>query len=150
MNNNLACETSYLFNSDFFDESIDEDEYYSHCENLIETFGWDKVFESWENYLYQYCTTVDKVINFANWFWFYDGQKKYIPDPYKFISYFYYIMDLEPYKYDADTIMDSITIDVLLYAGNVYVDLQNNPRYIPEEDPKIIESVKKWRSQQYR
>ena len=69
--------------------------------------------------------------------------------PYKFLAYFYYCLNLKPYEYDATDIMDSIAIDVLLLAGNLYVDRMNFPDYVPEKDGGIIREVDKWKTGKY-
>ena len=158
MNNFLKSETEYLYNRNFLGEldgtiettEEEDEEYEIRSENLIKTYGWDKVFAVWEDYLYHQCRTVNDVLNFANLFWCYEGHKHYIAKPYKFLGYFYYRMDLNPFKYDAIDLMDSIVIDILEKTGETYVNLVNFPDYAPEKDKKIIAEVQKWKSGKYK
>lgn len=142
----LAETTQYLFNCKFDDPDFD-DESYEHSDAaqvLIKEYGWPKVFDCWFTYLRENCPTEEDVINFANLFFYYGGTEHPIRDPYPFISYFYYRVDTKKYNDVATDIFDSIVIPLLSNIGEV--NLENNPRYVPEKDQKILAAVEKWKN----
>jgi hypothetical protein len=95
--------------------------------------------------LFKKCHTIDDVINFANWFWSYEGQKYQIEDPYSFLAYFYYILDFKTQEYDSSDILFTLSTAILKKAGYKYADTYNNPEYMPETDPQMIEAVERLR-----
>lgn len=152
-NENLNKITRSLYDLDYYDDSVFTDEtadkYEEIAENSIEQYGWDNVFQSWFEYLVKYCKTPKEVCNFAHLFWSYNGQDHVIENTYEFLGYFYYIMDLNPAKYEekysAVTIMDSIANELQENAG-LKKDIWCDDNYAPEKDPEIIKAVEKWRS----
>ena len=145
----LNSETASLFNRSFDEELTDAEEtaLFDHSNALINKFGWKTIFNSWNNYLHKHCVTPESVINFANWFWFYEGHEHPIPNPHQFIAYFYYRIDNETQKYDASDILDSIATTILPKSGYREADLYLNPYYMPESDPKIRAEVEKLKKQ---
>lgn len=106
--------TRKLFRVDFEEDLDDEnisDTYESMAEELIENNSWSEVYACWYDYLINECKTEEEVLNFANLFWLYEGQKRYIPNAVEFCSYFYGCVSFEHYP-DAIDILDSITLDV--------------------------------------
>ena len=85
-NSKLHSETEYLFGLKWADDLPDEatDERTDRADSLIAEYGWPKVFEVWESYLYKKCITPESVMNFSMWFWLYSGHDYPIPDPHKF------------------------------------------------------------------
>ncbi|MDO5295156.1 MAG: hypothetical protein Q4F00_00735 [bacterium] len=145
----LSYETASLFNRSFEEEITDAEEtaLLDRANALINTFGWKKVFNSWNNYLHHQCLTPESAINFANWFWFYGGHEHPIPNPYHFIAYFYYRIDYAIQKYDISDILDSLATSILPKAGHREADLYLNPYYMPESDPQIRAEVEKLKKQ---
>lgn len=146
----LTKETEYLFNRDFNDELTEEESeaLEDRAHNLIKTYGWPKVFEAWDNYLHEKCITPEAAVNFANLFWWYGGQDHPIPEPHKFLAYFYYVLDYQTQEYDSDNdILDSLSTHILSKAGYSEADLFLNPYYDPVQDPKIIAEVESLRKQ---
>lgn len=145
MENNINSETDYLFNRSYDEELTDEQDeaLMDRAHQQVIDFGWDKTFESWKNYLISNCLTPESVINFAHLFWCYGGYEYVIPDPYSFLGYMYYRIDMNPTKYDDLDILDGIAITILPKAGYDIADLMKNPYYTPLEDEKIIAEVEK-------
>ena len=153
----LIKKTEYLFDRDFIGELngdielTDKDEQkYSDCvKELYKKYDWSDIFKCWESYLYNKCKTPHQLFNFANLFWEYEGYKEYIPEPYKFLAYFYYKADPNEYEDDANaaTIMDSLSIQILHRAGVDGVKNSENPYYNPQDDPKMIKAIENWKLQ---
>ena len=82
------------------------------------------------------------------WFWLYGGQDYPIPEPHKFLAYFYYMIDCQAKKYDGDyDMLYSLATNILPKAGYSEADLYLNPYYMPEQDPKILAEVEALRKQ---
>ena len=97
IDNELRNLTRKLFSQNVYDDSIPDEEFdklEELAEEVIEKYGWNNVYSDWISYLYDECTTDDMVVNFATLFLNYDGCEKYNPDPYKFIAYLYYRVDV--------------------------------------------------------
>lgn len=148
MNSTIISETEYLFNRDYFDNSITEDveeEYTDRADALLSSYSWDDIFDCWFDYLKNNCKTEKEVINWANLFFCYGGADNPIDDPYKFLGYLYYKVDVLNNVDEAQHIFDSIAISILEPMG--YIDLIKDPCYAPESDPNIIKSVQNWKQQ---
>ena len=148
----IINETLVLFDGDYEEEVNNNlcDELEEKAERLIEKNGWENVFPVWNDYLHTKCTTPESVLNYANHFYVYYGCEYLVPEPYKFLGYMYYILDLNPMKYKGASIMDTLAIEILNKAGYKYAnwDAYNTPPYyIPEEDPKVIAEVEKLRQE---
>ena len=145
----LVKETEYLFNRSYDEEltNAEEDALEEYAENVISEYDWRDTFSAWDQYLKTHCTTPESVINYANLFWWYGGQDHIIPDPYDFLGYLYYRVDLSPEKYGGADILDSIATTILPKAGNSCADLVLHPDYMPENDPELIASVERYRNE---
>lgn len=144
MNNKLSFITETLYARNLDSENITDDEMYAYedlAESAIQQFGWDAVFVSWNEYLRTNCKTGFDAVNFANLFYCYDGVKHPIPDPYGFLAFFYYLMDLKPAEFDAVDIMDGISTEILLRNG--YLSQEQAYDYIPEKDDHMVAAVEK-------
>lgn len=125
----------------------EETETENTAQSLITKYGWEEVFEHFFYYLKTECSTPESVANAMNIFSTYGWSKNPIPDPYDFLGYIYYRIELNPNEYDdynAVTTFDSIAVDVLEKSGikeNLYIG-----DYVPEIDPEVIKAVEKWRS----
>ena len=148
----LLNETKYLFDRSYDAEMTveEEDALTDRAEQLIADYGWQETFSAWSRYLYDNCKTAEAAINYANLFWWYGGQEYIVPNPYDFVGYFYYRVDLNPEKYDGVDILDSIATTVLPKAGCSDADLVLHPDYMPENDPKIVAAVEKYKGTEKR
>ncbi|MBQ1809508.1 MAG: hypothetical protein II016_00040, partial [Erysipelotrichaceae bacterium] len=103
MNNiDLYKKIEYLFNR-YWDEDLpdeDQDKLEQYADELVAEYGWDKVYENAVLYLHTNCRTPESAVNFANNYWTYGWYENPIPDPHKFLAYFYYITDYDTQKYD--------------------------------------------------
>jgi hypothetical protein len=113
--------------------------------NVINEYGWDVVFESWENFMYENCNSVEDALNFATWFEIYGGHNHKIAEPYKFLAYLYDIFDLNPVKYNAQ-IMDDVSYGLLEAAG-IKKNLWSDDCYTTENDPELVNAVKELRKE---
>ena len=95
-------------------------------------------------YLKTKCNTPEEVINWANLFFWFGGYERAIPDPYNFLGYLYYKVDVAKYVDDAQTVFDGIAIGILEKIGKV--SLINTPNYAPETDPEILAAVERWKN----
>ena len=142
-------ETEYLFNRAYEEELTEEQEeaLYDRAHQQIIDYGWDKTFESWKAYLFKNCTTPESVINFANLFWCYCCCDYIIQDPYHFLGYMYYRIDMNTSKYDDMSILDSIATNILPKAGYSCADLMKHPLYTPEMDERLLAEVEKFKKE---
>ena len=108
----------------------------------MKTHGWSDVYRAACDYLHANCKTPKAVINFAHLYWIYEWNKNPIPNPYEFLGYFYARIDLNTDKYDEMDILDSLSLDILPRSGNRKAMLYNNPQYLPETDPLLLDAVK--------
>jgi hypothetical protein len=113
--------------------------------NVINEYGWNVVFESWKNFMYENCNSVENALNFATWFEIYGGNNHKIAEPYKFLAYLYDIFDLNPVKYNAQ-IMDDISYGLLEAAG-IKKNLWSDDCYTTENDPELVNAVKELRKE---
>ena len=145
----IAKKTEYLFNRSYDDDLSDEQEdaLLDYVSEQINTYGWQDTFNSWLQYLYHNCTTAEGAMNFANLFWWFGGQDHIIPEPHKFIAYFYYRINYDTAKYDPSDVLDSIAITILPRAGFSEADLTINTGYMPENDPLIKVQVDEYANQ---
>lgn len=142
----IKSETNYIFNYNFNDYSIPadvEEAHYDRACDLLDNYSWNDIFECWFDYLKNNCTTPEEVINWANLFFWFGGYEKSIPDPYTFLGYLYYKVDVAKYVDEAQTVFDGIAIGILEKIGKV--SLIDNPNYAPEKDPEIIAAVERWK-----
>lgn len=147
MKTDIDVQTFQLFNRQYDDITEEqEDKILELVDQQISTFGWDKTFQSWKKFLFTECKTPESVINFANLFWWFVLDNYSIPEPYKFLAYFYYRIDFNVEKYDDMGILDSLSTAILVKAGHNEADRMVNPDYIPELDPNIIAEAEAYRS----
>lgn len=142
----LYDNVKFLFNRKWDDITDEQYDILQKIYNiLINEFGWETVFAEIDKYMRTECLDGESACNFANLFFLYNYDFKNIPSPYSFLGYLYYRMNLDPWKYDADVIMDTL-FDKLLSTEN---DEIHNPfwgtGYTPETDPDIIAEVEKLR-----
>ena len=134
--------TEYLFGCDFFADDFDpegKEEHLDQVNELLEKYLWKDIFDAWSKYLYEKCETPEEVINFCNLFFYYGGQDQFIPDPYKFLGYIIYKVDLDKNWDLAGDIVDSIGVSILEKSGNL--SLLNDPNYQLWNDPQIQKEV---------
>lgn len=147
---NIEDTVNYLFDRDFNEEITDEQEdELDKCFNeAISKYGWDKTFEAIDSYMRLKCLDGNEATNFALWFSFYRcSEAGKINEPYRFLGYLYYRMELEPWKYDALDIMDGLVKDILSNENDKRCDPFWNEEYKPENDPEIIAEVEKLRNE---
>lgn len=133
----------YLFDR-FWDEDLTDEEQErleQDSKDLVARYSWKEIYSAALEYLHTECKTPESVINFASNYWTYGWQDYSIPDPYKFLAYFYFKINFETEKYDTMDILDSLATTILPKAGYAEADLVLNPYYMPENDPKIQKEV---------
>ena len=151
MNNNraIAEETNYLFNVDFFDDNFDPDgneEHLVRAEKMLDSYPWSDIFYAWNEYLHTKCKTPEEVYNYCNLFMYYGGTDQFIPNPYEFLGYIYYMIDLNTYWDMAGELLDEMSISILEKSGEI--STWNDPYYQSWKDPKILEEIDKYKSMQ--
>ena len=145
---NLKNIINYLFNR-YWDEELtenEEDKIDEVAKSVISEYGWSRVYKALTDYLYQNCHTPEKAINAACNFWNCRWSDQIIPNPYTFLSFFYYKINLDETTYDQPGILDSLAITILPKAGIKKADLMNDPYYSPLLDPNLLSMVDKWRT----
>ena len=129
------------------DTHADDDDEQQLFLDTISECGWDAVFTSSFEYLTANCKTAEETRKFAVLFWRYYCEVDYpVPEPHKFLGYFYYRIDMKNCSYNATAIMDSLTMDVFAKSGYPEKNPFTNYDYIPEKDPDILAEVEKYRA----
>ena len=138
-NKDLANRIHYLFDRNWDEDLSDEalDQLQQDADDLVAKYGWDNVYPAAIEYLHTNCLTPEQAVNFACYYWTYGWYEHPIPDPHKFLGYFYYRTNFETGKYDSMDILDSLATTILPKAGFSEADLVLNTQYMPENDPKI-------------
>lgn len=133
----------YLFNRDAEEELPEEEEdaLEQDADNLVAQYGWENVYQAAVDYLHTKCLTPESAVNFATNYWIYQWIKLPIPDPHRFLGYFYYRINYDAQKYDVLDILDTLATTILPRMGYSEADLYLNPYYMPENDPKILKEV---------
>ena len=148
-NEKLKSETDFLFNRDWEEDLPDEEAEAvdDRAANLIALYGWQRVFEAWNDYLHTKCTTPEAVINFASLYWRYLGEQHPIPEPHKFLAYMLYKINCKMYDYENGDVIESLATNILPKAGYSEADLYLHPYYAVDQDPKILAEVEALRKQ---
>ncbi len=133
---------SVNFEKDLNDDKV-SDTYENMADELIKSNKWSDVYASWFDYLVNNCKTQEKVLNFANLFWFYEGYKQFIPNAVEFCSFFYANISFSHYP-DAVEILDSITCEVFLNSGIYPKESLNYDEYVPLNDPMMKNAINMW------
>jgi len=144
----LNKEIEYLYNR-CWDEELSEDNQYNledYAEKVTKKYGWDKVYHAACNYFYTNCLGPESVINFAHLYWIYGWHEYSIANPYEFLGYFYFRIDMDTERYDEADILDSLATSILPKSGCKEADLYNNPNYLPETDPMLLEAVEMYKN----
>jgi len=150
MSNNLLETVINLFNrqwEELIDNEDELDKLQDTYNKTVDNYGWIETFETIENYLETNCLDGISTCNFANLFWYYNcSTPRQISEPFTFLGYMYYRVDLQPWKYDCSEVFDGIAY--ILLSGTKD-DHKNHwfADYYPENDPKIIAAVEEWRKQ---
>lgn len=112
---------------------------------LVKDFGWDTVFHAAFEYLKENCRTPESIMNFAHLYWESWWWNHPIKEPYRFMGYFYYGIGMDVEEYDSDQdILDSLSCSILIKSGYKQADLYEDPYYIPERDPLMIQAVEEY------
>lgn len=148
MINNLKEITKELFSQDFFDDSFDPDGQETNldkAQELMEQYPWNDIITTWHEYLFTNCNTPEEVINYANLFIYYGGTDGYNSDPYKFLGYLFYRVDMDVYYDTAYNVFEAIALDILSYQN--LIDLSEDPYYTPLKDSKILKEIDIWKNE---
>ncbi len=135
----------YLFGrpwDSLVDNDEESDKMQSIYDKLIEKHGWSKIFASIDSYMRSNCTTGEQISNFAHLFWGYNCvSPRKVDEPYRFLGYLYYRVDLKPWLYDCAEVYEGLVYALLSgendYSHNPFI----NDAYAPECDPEIIAEV---------
>ena len=146
MNNKttITKETNYLFDVDYFDDNFDPDgneEHLARAEKMIDSYPWSDIFDSWNEYLHANCKTPEDIYNYCNLFIYYGGTDQFIPRPYEFLGYIYYMIDIDTYWDMAGELLDELSVSILERSGEI--SSWNDPYYQSWKDPKILKEVEK-------
>ena len=150
INQHILDETDWLFGCDYFADDSDPnsydpdgtDERSKRADELLANYPWRDVFAAWKNYLFTKCKTPKSVINFCNLYFVYGGADRAIPDPYEFVGYIYYRVDLDVYWDDAGDFLDGLCARILENSGEI--SEMENPYYQSWTDPKTVAAVEKF------
>ena len=139
--------TDYLFNCSFTDDSFDSENHEEHldmsCE-LFEAYSWEDIYPVWIQQLHAKCPAPSDVINFVNLFFYYGAANRIIPNPVEFISYLYFMVDMDQYWDEAGDLFDGLTISV--FSKNGLINMMEDPYYNPLKDERILTGVSEWKN----
>ena len=94
------------------------------------------------------CLDAESAVNFANLFWIYNYPDGYVvPDPYRFLGYLYFRVDLKPWEYDCDDLFEGLVYHMLSGENEYEHNPFMNPAYYPEKDPAIISEALRLRNE---
>lgn len=118
-------------------------------QDLVKTFGWEKIVSEWFDYLKESINTRIESFNFATWLFIYDFGKCNIENPYPFLALLYKKMGLDSNVKDElddrfDTPYDrflDIYIDVLV--NSQIIDISESDYIVPEKDNKLLSELQK-------
>lgn len=142
----LQSKIKHLFECDWDEDLTEEqeDSYDDEADAIINTYGWDIVFEAANSYLRNNCKDPENVINFAHLYWIYGWHNNDIPNPYNFLAYFYHILDFKTAEYDDMDILNSLATTILPRAGYSNADTYIYTDYMPESDERMIAEARKF------
>lgn len=143
----LNQKLNVFFNRDWSVELSEQEEEKMEelAAGLVKDFGWDTVFHAAFEYLKENCRTPESIMNFAHLYWESWWWNHPIKEPYRFMGYFYYRIGMDVEEYDSDQdILDSLSCSILTKSGYKQADLYEDPYYIPERDPLMIQAVEEY------
>ncbi len=139
--------TEYLFNCCFADDSFDPEGHEEHLETsweLFDKFSWDDIYPVLMHHLHSKCPTPADVINFVNLYFYYGIVDRPIADPIEFISYLYYMVDMDIFWDDAGELFDGLAISILTKCR--LMNVMENPYYSPLKDDRILTGISNWKT----
>lgn len=148
--NSIEDYTKYLFNCSFTDDSFDPEGHEDHLKaswELFDNYSWEDIYPVWIKYLKDNCPAPADVINFINLYTYYDAASLPVPDPIRFISYFYNRVDMDKYWNEAGELFDGLAISILSNQG--FVNMMENPYYSPRKDDRILDGISMWKNNKW-
>ncbi len=134
--------TNYLLNCRFTDDNFDPEDHEDHLKaswELFENHSWEDIYPVWMRHLHTKCLTPADVINFVNFYIYYEAVDLKIPDPLDFISYLYYRVDMDKYWDEAGELFEGLAISILSKHG--LINMMENPYYDPTKDERILSRI---------
>lgn len=142
----LETVIDFLFNRRWDEELSDKktEGFQDIFDKAIENYGWEQVFKTINLYIRFNCLTGESIANFVNLFWEYTCKSpRKISEPYRFLGYLYYRVDLRPWDYDCAEVFDGLVYNLLSGEDDFEHNPFTNYDYMPETDPNIIAEVQK-------
>ena len=121
------------------------------AETLVHQYGWNPVLQTLTEYLHARCHTPESVTNAAHLMWGYwwSGTDTWpVPDPYEFLGYLYYRAGFLKASFDARSILDGLTTEILPAQGYQEANIYYHPYYAAETDPRMIKAVNRWKERE--
>ncbi len=138
---------SVNFDKDLDDDNI-SDAYENMAEKLIKNNKWSDVYACWYDYLVNECKTVEKIVNYANLFWLYEGYKQIIPNAVEFCAYFYANISFQHYS-ASTAVIDGIAWYALVNSGIISKNDLSFDNFAPYDFPIITDAINKWKEKGY-
>lgn len=146
MNKSLDEYISYLFGCNFADEAFDPEDHEEHLKEswkLMGDYSWADIYTVLKQYLHENCHTPAEVINFVNLYIYYECTDNIIDEPISFISYLYYMVDMDQYWDEAGELFEGLAIRIL--TNSKLVNLMEDPYYSPLKDERIVSGISRWK-----
>ena len=146
MSKEIYSISKYLLECDFMDDRFDpegNEEHLNAADDLLSLYPWQDIYPVWEDFLFNHCTTPEKVINFVNLYIYYGASDYPIPNPLQFVGYIYYMVDMDKYWDEAGELFDGLAIRLLSYGK--LVDILEDPYYSPLKDKRIEAKIAEWK-----
>ena len=126
-----------IFGIDYYSDSLDYDErekelneMFDYVTELINEFGYQTLLDEWTKYLKEYIKDKKSALNFMMLFFYYNGHKFVVEDPYPFLCLLYKKLGLSldegPKTEEDNEIFDTF--------DSIYVSLLIKAKKIKEED----------------
>ncbi len=138
---------SVNYEDDFEDEEV-ADAYERKADEMIKNYKWSDVYACWYDYLINSCDGEEKVLNFANLFWCYEGYRQFIPNAVEFCAFFYACISFDHHP-EAISVVDGIAWNALVKSGTISQSEISFDDFAPADVPAIGEAINKWREKGY-
>lgn len=143
----LKRKIEYLFSCDYFADDFDPEGneiHYDMAQELLDNFEWNLIYKEIFKHLIGECKTPKDIYNFCNLYFSYLFDEQEVPNPYEFLGFITYKIDLDNNWDNYGDFIDSFAISILEKSN--LVDTVKNPYYNFLKDPKIIEAIETWRN----
>lgn len=141
---NLHSKLELLFSQDFFSDDFDpEGKYPDEALELLNTYPWKDIYSICFDIFTTKYQTASELYNALNLYYIYTFAEQRITNPYDFIGYIFYVIDLNKYGDMYGDFIETFTISIL--DNSLGSNHMSDAYYHPWEDPNTIAALERWR-----